>query len=240
MKSEFWQRWGVLVTLILLFPLTILLPKFGIINPYIELVLKYIGINIILTVSLNLVNGYMGEFSVGHAGFMAVGGYAAGAIVYYGSFWLFGDASAHGATGQLLFVAALLGYAGQLGMSLPGGQLLLVDVAHPAGELLRLPLMPGPMATFGLQIPSDLSFCGFVAYRLDQRERRFPALLLLTQRFVYRQLMYGVVIRAVDSALAGLGIGWGKLERTGRVGAPALARQPQRRDKTGETGRIAV
>ncbi len=28
-----------------------------------------VGINIILCVSLNLVNGYMGEFSVGHAGF---------------------------------------------------------------------------------------------------------------------------------------------------------------------------
>ena len=37
----------------------------------------YVGINIILTLSLNLVNGYMGEFSVGHAGFMAVGAYVA-------------------------------------------------------------------------------------------------------------------------------------------------------------------
>jgi cellulose synthase/poly-beta-1,6-N-acetylglucosamine synthase-like glycosyltransferase/peptidoglycan/xylan/chitin deacetylase (PgdA/CDA1 family)/spore germination protein YaaH len=59
--------------------------------------------------------------------------------------------------------------------------------------------------------------CGWIAYRLDVREKRFPALLLLTQRFVYRQLMYGVVIRAVGAATAGLGIGWGKLERTGRV-----------------------
>jgi cellulose synthase/poly-beta-1,6-N-acetylglucosamine synthase-like glycosyltransferase len=62
--------------------------------------------------------------------------------------------------------------------------------------------------------------CGYVAFRLDVREKRFPALLLLAQRFVYRQLMYGVVIRAVGSALAGLGIGWGKLERTGRVSTP--------------------
>lgn len=59
--------------------------------------------------------------------------------------------------------------------------------------------------------------CGWVAYRLDVRERRFPPILLLSQRFVYRQLMYGVVIRAVGAALQGLGIGWGKLERTGRV-----------------------
>lgn len=59
--------------------------------------------------------------------------------------------------------------------------------------------------------------CGWIAYRLDLREKRFPALLLLAQRFVYRQLMYGVVIRAVGAATTGLGIGWGKLERTGRV-----------------------
>jgi len=37
----------------------------------------YVGINIILTLSLNLINGYMGEFSVGHAGFMAIGAYVA-------------------------------------------------------------------------------------------------------------------------------------------------------------------
>ena len=35
-----------------------------------------IGINIILAVSLNLINGYTGQFSLGHAGFMAVGAYA--------------------------------------------------------------------------------------------------------------------------------------------------------------------
>ena len=68
------------------------------------------------------------------------------------------------------------------------------------------------------------------------REKRFPAFLLLAQRFVYRQLMYSVVIRAVDSAMAGLGIGWGKLERTGRVSAPSLAGQPERGD-VGEAGR---
>jgi branched-chain amino acid transport system permease protein len=49
----------------------------GGLDPYVAQIVIYIGINIILTVSLNLVNGYMGEFSVGHAGFMAVGAYAA-------------------------------------------------------------------------------------------------------------------------------------------------------------------
>jgi branched-chain amino acid transport system permease protein len=48
----------------------------GVFTDYIQTVLIMMGINTILTVSLNLVNGYMGEFSVGHAGFMSVGAYA--------------------------------------------------------------------------------------------------------------------------------------------------------------------
>ncbi|MDT8306648.1 MAG: branched-chain amino acid ABC transporter permease [Anaerolineae bacterium] len=59
---------------------------------YRELVLMYLGINIILTVSLNLINGYMGEFSVGHAGFMGVGAYAASVLTMR----LFTDSPAFG------------------------------------------------------------------------------------------------------------------------------------------------
>jgi branched-chain amino acid transport system permease protein len=40
-------------------------------------ILVFAGINIVLAVSLNLVNGFTGQFSIGHAGFMAVGAYAA-------------------------------------------------------------------------------------------------------------------------------------------------------------------
>ncbi|MFO3796345.1 MAG: ABC transporter permease subunit, partial [Anaerolineales bacterium] len=83
MNKAFWDRWSVPLILLLLFPLTIFLPRSGIINPYIDLVLKYIGINIILTISLNLVNGYMGEFSVGHAGFMAIGAYVASILTVW-------------------------------------------------------------------------------------------------------------------------------------------------------------
>ncbi len=49
---------------------------FPLLNPYAKFVLITAGINIILCASLNLVNGYMGEFSVGHAGFMSLGAYA--------------------------------------------------------------------------------------------------------------------------------------------------------------------
>lgn len=57
------------------FILSILIPQFGILDAYVQIIVIYVGINIILAVSLNLINGYMGEFSVGHAGFMAVGAY---------------------------------------------------------------------------------------------------------------------------------------------------------------------
>ena len=38
------------------------------------------GVNIILAVSLNLINGITGQFSLGHAGFMAIGAYTAAAF----------------------------------------------------------------------------------------------------------------------------------------------------------------
>ena len=47
------------------------------INPYYARIINLIGINITLAVSLNLINGLAGQFSIGHAGFMAVGGYTA-------------------------------------------------------------------------------------------------------------------------------------------------------------------
>ena len=46
-------------------------------NPYILTILVIIGINVILATSLNLINGITGQFSLGHAGFMAIGAYAA-------------------------------------------------------------------------------------------------------------------------------------------------------------------
>jgi branched-chain amino acid transport system permease protein len=43
-------------------------------------IVKFAGINIIMTVSLNIINGFTGQFSIGHAGFMAVGAYSSAVI----------------------------------------------------------------------------------------------------------------------------------------------------------------
>jgi cellulose synthase/poly-beta-1,6-N-acetylglucosamine synthase-like glycosyltransferase/peptidoglycan/xylan/chitin deacetylase (PgdA/CDA1 family)/spore germination protein YaaH len=58
---------------------------------------------------------------------------------------------------------------------------------------------------------------GIVAFGLEANERWRLLWLMLPQRFGYRQIMYYVVIKAITSALRGPSVGWGKLERSGRV-----------------------
>lgn len=52
----------------------------GALNLYVQTVLMFMGINIIMSTSLNLINGNMGEFACGHAAFMAVGAYVSSII----------------------------------------------------------------------------------------------------------------------------------------------------------------
>src|SRR5580693_8801764 len=73
----------------------------GRINPYWLYISYDIGISIVMAVSLNLINGYTGQFSLGHAGFMAVGAYTAAAITN-----AFGDVGVFAANG--IFAIALL------------------------------------------------------------------------------------------------------------------------------------
>ncbi len=109
--------------------LAALLAAFGVqyfsdrIDPYYLDVLTGIGINVILAVSLNLVNGYTGQFSLGHAGFMSVGAYLSAAVTMLLGPKLFGDDGGTALQQGGLFLAALL--AGGLSAALAG---LLVGV----------------------------------------------------------------------------------------------------------------
>jgi len=71
----------------------VLLAQSGHMDLYIQSVLMLMGMNIILATSLNLVNGYMGEFSCGHAGFMCVGAYVSSVVtvVLFTKDRVFGD-----------------------------------------------------------------------------------------------------------------------------------------------------
>lgn len=74
---------GWLVVAIAVFLLLQLAVTTGIISAYYEITLVTILINIILAVGLNLIIGFSGQFSLGHAGFMAIGAYTAGVITKY-------------------------------------------------------------------------------------------------------------------------------------------------------------
>lgn len=73
----------------LIFLLTVGLSWLGWLDSYTQLILMFMGVNIILSTSLNLINGYMGEFSCGHAGFMAVGAYVTSLLTV----WFFTEGS---------------------------------------------------------------------------------------------------------------------------------------------------
>lgn len=63
-----------------------------------------------------------------------------------------------GTTGHAL--GGLVGYAGPLTFPLSGGQVILVDLTNPAGELLAQPVLPGPTANWSLALPDDPALCG--------------------------------------------------------------------------------
>lgn len=69
----------ILFTTALLTIITLLMQG-GVINFYYQSTLYTIGINMILAISLNLIIGVTGQFSLGHAGFMCIGAYAAAII----------------------------------------------------------------------------------------------------------------------------------------------------------------
>jgi branched-chain amino acid transport system permease protein len=93
---------------------------FGVPYYYAE-ILSLTGISVILAVSLNLITGFTGQFSIGHAGFMAVGAYSSVFVtVYYSEgleLWL---TSLVGATVAQSFVFLLVIIAGALVAALAG------------------------------------------------------------------------------------------------------------------------
>jgi branched-chain amino acid transport system permease protein len=120
------------------------------INPYIAQVIVLCGINVILAVSLNLINGFTGQFSIGHAGFMAIGAYGSAMFtLHVGMRWASGLVGAgvpsSVAEGLALTLALLIGgtlaaLAGYLvglpSLRLRGDYLAIVTLGF--GEIIRV------------------------------------------------------------------------------------------------------
>ncbi|MBY0307789.1 MAG: branched-chain amino acid ABC transporter permease, partial [Phycisphaerales bacterium] len=119
-----------------------------VVNDYWVNVLRRVGVFVMAAVSLNIVNGFTGQFSMGHAGFMAVGAYVGAGTTYYGSLLLHGSVNDPGFTtqGTLLMlagvslgacVAAGFGYiVGLPSLRLRGDYLAIVTLGF--GEIIRV------------------------------------------------------------------------------------------------------
>jgi branched-chain amino acid transport system permease protein len=69
------QKYSLNVLMVVFAVLLLVASHFRLIDSYVQIVAMTIGINIMMSTSLNLVNGNMGEFTCGHAAFMCVGAY---------------------------------------------------------------------------------------------------------------------------------------------------------------------
>ncbi len=107
----------------------------GILSRQYRSLLVPIGINIILAVSLNLVTGFLGELSLGHAGFMSIGAYTS-ALITTGLTGL-PDAMVFAiALGAAILAAAIFGFLiGVPVLRLRGDYLAIVTLAF--GEIIK-------------------------------------------------------------------------------------------------------
>lgn len=137
------------------------------VDAFVQLMFIYVIINAILALSLNLINGITGQFSLGHAGFMAVGAYV--------SAYLSSVTSVFSPFGQLVFfpllaligglAAAVAGFCvGLPSLRLKGDYLAIVTLGF--GEIIRVlllntPAVGGARGFYGIPGPVDLDL-GFI------------------------------------------------------------------------------
>ena len=131
------QVWQSLLACLVTYGLIQTMIEFDVIGAFWQLNIVLVCINIILAVSLNLINGFTGQFSIGHAGFMAVGAYV-GAVLTVKL--------------QLPFVIAILGGAAAAGflgfviglptLRLDGDYLAIATLG--LGEIIRITILNIP------------------------------------------------------------------------------------------------
>ncbi|MGB9866643.1 MAG: branched-chain amino acid ABC transporter permease [Bacillota bacterium] len=135
-------------------------------NDYYMYVLTMCAINVIGATSLNLINGFTGQFSLGHAGFMAVGAYIAGSLTKFARFPFLG-ALALGFVG-----AAIAGFlVGLPTLRLRGDYLAIATLGF--GEIIRmiiinsdkmgLKFLEGPRGVVGIKKLTTFGWAFFFA-----------------------------------------------------------------------------
>lgn len=165
---------SVVVVFALLYVLNAMMSATGFfgagIDDYTARLLVFIAINVILATSLNLINGFTGQFSIGHAGFMAVGAYSSAYFtVTYGkaiesSFGFLGETVA---SSVVLLIAILIGaivaaIAGAIvgipSLRLKGDYLAIVTLGF--AEIIRIVILniDAVGGATGYQVPGYANF----------------------------------------------------------------------------------
>jgi branched-chain amino acid transport system permease protein len=192
--------WPLVIGLVLAWFLQELIaPALG---PFKAKILLDIGIAIVAAGSLNIVNGFAGQFSIGHAGFMMIGGYTAAWLTYYGSIAIWGSPDLHGeflGGGDALFlcacllaglVAAAAGFVvGMPSLRLRGDYLAIVTLGF--GEIMRVLVQrtgdqldvptatKTPLAGTVTKLGGSLGFDGVPSYTRVFYVYAFVAILLI-------------------------------------------------------------
>ena len=203
-------------------------------NSYVTQILCMIGINILMAASLNLINGITGQFSIGHAGFMAIGAYTSAAITVYGHTPFFSKLSflPPSVLSPLLFILALVsgglcaGLAGLLvgipTLRLRGDYLAIATLGF--GEIIRvivlnLDVVGGARGFSGIPEYSNFFwiylFLGLTLYIISNlvRSSRGKALLAIREDEIASESIgiptsrYKIIAFTLGAFFAGIGGG---------------------------------
>lgn len=226
-----WRQWAIFAVIVAaLFGVGQLLE--ATINPYVLRVIVNCGIAMTLALGLNLVNGCAGQFSLGHAGFMAVGAYlAAGVTTIIPSFYtepeyanLVGFLRSDFGVGISIIVggigAAMAGYlVGLPSLRLKGDYLAIVTLGF--GEIIRIIILNitvvgGPRGLPGIPRLSNFFwvylwvFITFVALLRLMRSSTGRAILSVRENEIAAESMgintshYKIVAFVISSFFAGV------------------------------------
>ncbi|BAL80332.1 branched-chain amino acid ABC transporter permease [Caldisericum exile] len=178
---------------LILFVVIQILYSVGILNNYYMQIIDIALINIILATSLNIINGFTGQFSLGHGGFMAVGAYTAGVLTTL--IWKVGQMQALPKF-SLFIIAVLLGgvvaaiigiLLGIPSLRLRGDYLAIVTLAFQ--EIVRVGInaidyVGGPRGLLGIPRLSTFAMIYFFT---------------LISIFIMKNIVYSTVGRAMKS-----------------------------------------
>lgn len=140
-------------------------------NMYYAHILTVIGINIILVASLNVINGYLGEFALGHAGFIGIGAYSAALIaIHFQLPWYLGLPLSLGGG---MIVAGAIGYLiGLITFKTVGDYLAIITLGFNAiivNVIQNIDFIGGPRGLTGIPKNINLfvvSLCLVLTYHL--------------------------------------------------------------------------